>query len=59
MILIQQSSELRNNGLRPAVDYSENSGSGIAELQTSGSALQKKKRYQKSGLPNFEGCGPA
>jgi hypothetical protein len=40
--LILRNSELRNSELRHAVDYSENSGSGIAELRTSGSALQKK-----------------
>jgi hypothetical protein len=45
--MILQNSELRqrelqNSELLHAVDYSENSGRRIAELQTSSSALRKK-----------------
>jgi hypothetical protein len=36
-----RNSKLRNSWLRHALDYSENSGSRIAELRTSGSALRK------------------
>jgi hypothetical protein len=35
-----QNNELRNSKLWHAVDYSENSGSRIVELQTSSSGLQ-------------------
>jgi hypothetical protein len=40
-ILILMNSELQISELLHAVDYSENSGRGIAELWTSGSALRK------------------
>jgi hypothetical protein len=35
---------LRNSELQHAVDYSENSGNGIAELRTSGSAPRREWR---------------
>jgi hypothetical protein len=41
-ILILWNSELWNSGLQHVVDYSENSDSGIAELRTSSSKLQRK-----------------
>jgi hypothetical protein len=42
LILILWNSELRKSKLQHAVDYRENSGSGKAELLTSGSTPQKK-----------------